>query len=73
MTNPSNKMKTNSSKPKGQSKKSKSPSVEKKKLELLIIQWEYPNGYSGTATPVQYAYFLDENGDVIKKQVKVSL
>ena len=53
--------------------KTKSPSVEKKKLELLTIQWEHPSGYSDTLDPVQYAYFLDENGDVIKKRVKISL
>ena len=53
--------------------KTESLSVKKERLELLTIQWEYPNGYSGTVTPVQYAYFLDKNGDVIKKQLKVSL
>ena len=53
--------------------KTESLSVKKERLELLTIQWEYPSGYSGTVTPVQYAYFLDENGDVIKKRVKISL
>lgn len=42
-----------------------------KHLRLLVIQWEYPVGFSGTTAMAQYAYFInDKTGEVIKKEVK---
>lgn len=48
------------------------PKTDKPKhLRLLVIQWEYPVGFSGTTTAMQYAYFInDKTGEVIKKEVK---
>ena len=40
------------------------------KLELLTIQWEFPVGLTGTSAPIQYAYFINKKGKVIKKEVK---
>ena len=48
------------------------PKTDKPKhLRLLVIQWEYPVGFSGSITMGQYAYFInDKTGEVIKKKVK---
>ena len=54
-------------------KKQMKPKTDKPKhLRLLVIQWEYPVGSSGTTTTMaQYAYFInDKTGEVIKKEVK---
>ena len=45
---------------------------KEEKLELLTIQWEYPTRIAGTSAVTQYAYFLNEKGEVIKKEVKPS-
>ena len=42
------------------------------KLQFLTMQWEYPHysGHSTNINEIQYAYFLNEKGEVIKKEIK---
>lgn len=46
----------------------------KHNFKLQSTQYQYPVGYSGTVTAVEYAYLMcDSCWEVVKKEVKLSL